>query len=159
MRKSYFVSTRKGLTLLETLVALALFLLAGAALIESCSNALNGIISVIELEDHGQTHRFAIRQVIRIADRDEFESGGEMETVDGAALSWKAEVEETSILDLFKVDLTLQHREQTEFGEGEEIEHNVTLYLLRPDWSNPIDRESLKQEKLEALISSRSTIR
>lgn len=150
-------SHARGLTLIEALIALALFSVAGAVLIQSCVNALEGIKAVTAMDNRGQVFRFAIRQIVLIADRDEFEDGGEMETIDEKKIIWSAEVEETDILDLFKVTLTLTHSDDQQFGKTlEEEGHQEILYLLRPGWSEPDDWERLKQDKLEALQSRRN---
>jgi len=149
--------SKPGLTLIEALVALALFSIASAVLIQSCANALEGIKAVTNLDNRAQVFRFAIRQIVLIADRDEFEDGGEMHTIDDKTITWSADVEETRILDLFKVTLTLTHSDDHAFGKNLNQEaHQEVLYLLRPDWSDPRDWETLKEEKREALMSRRN---
>lgn len=156
-RKTGARRARPGLSLIETLIALAIFVVAGAMLMESCANALRSLDAVKERDNREQLFRFAIRQIILIADRDEFESGGDIKTVDEQEVTWSSSIEETNIVDLFKVELTLAHSEEKSFGSTLEEEGRVeTLYLLRPDWSDPGDREALLEEKTEALESARS---
>lgn len=147
-----------GFSLVEVLVALLLFSIAVGVLVESVSNALRGLEAVSVQSNETQDLRFAMRQVVQVKDRDELESGGELKTVTEKTVSWKAEVEETNIVDLFKVDVTLTHSDNKEFGlNAEEEGTQETVYLLRPDWSEEQDRNSLIEEKKDALENNRNT--
>lgn len=157
MSKVFSRNPSHGLTLIEALIALALFSIAGAILIQSCVNALEGIKAVTEQDNRGQVYRFAIRQIVLIADREDVAAGGEMETIDEKKIIWNAEIEETNILDLFKVTLTLTHSDDQVFGKTAAQEgHQEILYLLRPDWSERDAWERLKQDKQEDLVARRN---
>ena len=155
LKHPYSCSTRRGLTLVEALIALALFALAGGVLMQTCANTLRSIISVTEMDNHGQQFRFAIRQIVRIGDRDELESGGELTCFDGGRISWQAEVEETEIVDLYKVTLNIT-LSSDDYDGLEPEERSETLYLLRLGWADPRERDTILREKREALRDRRT---
>ena len=155
LKNPHLRTSQPGLTLVEALIALALFALAGGVLMQTCANTLRSIISVTELDNHGQQFRFAIRQIVRIGDRDELESGGELTCFDGGRISWQAEVEETEVVDLFKVTVNVTLTKD-DYDRREPEERRETLYLLRLGWADPRERDTILREKREALRDRRT---
>jgi len=132
----------RGFTLIEVVVAIAL---AGIAFIVLTETFFNVLLTLDRLEsesDFEKDVRFVRRQVIQISDRDEFEDGGEITTLDLGTAEWLAEVEETETVDLFKVRLEIEF----ENPEGEPINYAELLYLLRPTWSDPIESSAILSE-------------
>jgi prepilin-type N-terminal cleavage/methylation domain-containing protein len=80
-----------------------------------------------------------IALIIQIADRDELEDGGEITTLDLGEAMWEVELEETEIVDLFKMDLFIEF----ENPDGSPIEYREILFLLRPTWSDPIESSAI----------------
>lgn len=143
-------------SLIEVLVALAIFALCIGVFAQSLYNAMHGLEVVKSNSHEDQLYRFALRQVLRIEDREEVEDSDSIETPEDGPVDWSAEIEETEVLDLFKltVEMTLAKSGGSIFDrEAGRVE---TLYVYRPNWSDSIDRDSLKQDKQDALNNERS---
>ena len=135
-------SRRPGFSLIEVVIAIAL---AGIAFIVLTETFFNVLLTLDRLEtesDFEKDVRFVRRQIIQISDRDEFEEGGEITTLDLGTAEWNAEAEETETVDLFKVNLEIEF----ENPEGDPIDYVETLYLLRPTWSDPIESSAILSE-------------
>jgi general secretion pathway protein I len=92
----------------------------------------------------------AIRaQVLQEPELDTIEEGGEAPTVTHGTATWVAEVQPTSTADLFRLSLTIRLP-----GDGDtlpEREVSQTLFVLRPDWSDPVERDKLREESRKRL--------
>jgi len=134
--------SQTGFSLIETVVAVAIAGFAFFMLTETFFNVLLTLESLEGQSDYQKDVRFVRSQIIQLADLDEVESGGEITTLDLGEARWEAEVEETETADLFKLLLEVEF----ENPSGESIEYQEMLYLLRPTWSDPIDRSSILSE-------------
>lgn len=146
-----YLRMRKGkraFSLVEVLMALALFAIMGAVLLQSVLNGIHALDLVRPEGRQAEDVRFILRQILSIEDRNAFENGGEIETVASGPARWSAEIEETEVLDLFRVEVQIAIGENNQRPDGGIRE---VLYLYRPRWSDPIDRSILKQEKQTAL--------
>jgi prepilin-type N-terminal cleavage/methylation domain-containing protein len=132
-------SSNKGFSLIETIVAIAIAGFAFFMLTETFFNVLLTLESLEEQSDYQKDVRFVRSQIIQLADLEEVEDGGEITTLDLGEARWEAEVEETETADLFKLLLDVEF----ENPAGEPIQYQEMLYLLRPTWSDPIERSSL----------------
>ncbi len=134
---------RAAFSLIETVIAVAI---AGIAFLVLTETFFNVLLTVEDLEtkaDHQKDLRFVRSQVIRLADREEVERGGRITTLGLGEAEWEAEIEETETVDLFRLFLEIEF----ENPEGEEpILHSETLALLRPTWSDAIERSSLLED-------------
>lgn len=131
-----------GFSLIEVVIAIAI---AGAAFLVLTETFFNILLTLESLEsqsDYQKDVRFVRSQVIQIADREELEDGGEITTLNLGEAEWWAEVEETDIVDLFKLDLEIAF----DNPDGDPIEWAETLYLLRPTWGDSFERGSLLDE-------------
>ena len=131
-----------GFSLIEVVIAIAI---AGAAFIVLTETFFNILLTLESLEsqsDYQRDVRFVRSQIIQIADREELEEGGEITTLNLGEAEWRAEVEETETVDLFKLDLEIAF----ENPESEPIEWAETLYLLRPTWGDSFERGALLDE-------------
>ncbi|MGA1205526.1 MAG: prepilin-type N-terminal cleavage/methylation domain-containing protein [Opitutales bacterium] len=142
---------RKGckdaFSLIELVIAIAVAGIAFFVLTETFFNVLLTLEDLETESDHQKDVRFVRRQIIQIADRDELEDGGEITTLDLGEATWEAEVEETGIVDLFRLDLQVEF----ENPDGETIEYRESLYLLRPTWSDPIESSTILSEAREKM--------
>jgi type II secretory pathway pseudopilin PulG len=136
------VRQNKGFSLIEAVVAIAIAGFAFFMLTETFFNVLLTLESLEEQADYQKDVRFVRSQIIQLADLDEVEEGGEITTLDLGVARWEAEVEETETADLFKLFLDIEF----ENPNGEEIVYTEMIYLLRPTWSDPIDRSSILSE-------------
>ena len=137
-----------GFSLIEVVIAVALAGIAFFVLTQTFFNVLLTLESLESQSDYQKDVRFVRREIIQITDRDELESGGEITTLDLGQAEWTVELEETEIVDLFKVFLEIEF----ENPEGEPIEYRETLYLMRPTWSDPIESSAILSEVRDAIL-------
>jgi general secretion pathway protein I len=134
---------RRAFTLIEVLVALAIFMMMAVVLGTSYINILNAYDiagrSVLVDDDV----RFARAALLAEADRELVERGGEFDGGNGRRVAWKAVVEPTNVADLFAVTFTCEITVPSE-PKPEIIEERFRL--LRPTWSEPAERDKLRAE-------------
>lgn len=134
-----------GFSLLEVLLALALFALATMVLAGAYINVLNGLEGVKSDQALEQEMRWLRERVVMLTERAELERGGEIPTPDFGVAEWHATVTPSPTLaDLFLVELTVS------LGDGslERPRRELTerMWVLRPQWSEPLEREKLRGE-------------
>ena len=144
--------TVSGFSLIEVVVALALFAMASVVLTSSFVNALLA-------REHGLSNDLrhadirAVRmQLLLEPNLDDAEDGDRYETLNNGTANWEATIEPTEVVDLFQVQFRVEFSKPQEGQEGTHIE---TLYLLRPTWSESDERSELLQDKKDALQDSR----
>lgn len=141
-----------GFTLIEVVIALAIFSTFAVYLTSAFVNAL----MAREFGNNNQLFEGDIRtvrmQLLLEDNRDDAEDGDEVDTLNSGTASWRAVIEETNIIDLFQVGLEIEFLDPPEGTEGT---YKETLYLLRPTWSESDDRETLLEDKRDALRDSR----
>lgn len=137
-------------TLLEVLVSLAIFALAAVALSAAYLNVLNGY-------QHRDRERAinAAWSLVRIAalsepEREKLETGGSLELPGNHRVTWTARVEPTALADLFAIELAARAT------EPEEWERHARVMVLRAAWSDPGERDRLREESRQRLARSRS---
>lgn len=142
----------RGFTLIEVVVALAIF--AGAA-----AGFTMTFIQIITARERSVGNDLldadlrAVRmQLLLEADIEEAEDGGELDTLSNGEAIWSASIEPTNVIDLFKVEFQVELSEP--FDEGPSS-YRETLYLLRPTWSESDERADLLADKREELESNR----
>lgn len=137
-------------TLVEVIVALALFAIAATVLAAAYVNVLNATESVKGDQAMEQEIALVRSQVLLEPDRDTVEEGGDVPTAGLGNATWRATVTPSEVVaDLFRIDF-----EVTMTGADDNPEeHKVaqTLWLLRPDWSEPTEREALRAETRKRL--------
>lgn len=145
-------------TILEVMVATAIFAVAVVGLAAAYINILTNIEVVKEdlaLENELSLVR---TKILLEPELERVEQGGDINTATHGVAQWNAVVEPTETADLFRVTLEIT-LEGGERGEGvEERKVEQTLYVLRPDWSDPLERENLRsarRDQLEELKRSR----
>lgn len=136
----------RAFTLLEVLLSLALFSIAGLVLAASYVTVLNNLEKV-KLDQALEDELALVRtQVLLQPELEEIEKGGDVPTVNYGPAHWTALVTPSErIADLFRVDLEIELE-----GDGERVPARTftqTLWLLRPDWSEPTDRDNLRAER------------
>jgi type II secretory pathway pseudopilin PulG len=133
-----------GFTLVETLVALVLFIIAIGGLAEATNDAIHSLNLLEIKEGHGQDYSYVRSQVFAITDIDTMQQGGTVQTADGGEADWSANVNPTQTADLYAVNLTIK----LPGGDGVEPEQDTrTYYLLRPSFTtDPDDRTALLQQ-------------
>lgn len=143
-----------GFTLIEVLVAILIAGLAFAVLSQAFANTLWSLSLVQAEADTQGSIRFARSQILREPDRETFEDGGELPTLDLGLCTWEAEVEETEILDLFRVQLRMEFENPE--GDVQPLVVENVVHVLRPTWSDPVERSQILEEAQERLLEERA---
>lgn len=139
-----------GFTLLEVMVAMALFFMAVTYFSMAYLNTLMAVESTQVNQSLEQDMAAIRRQVLLLGDVEEIESGGEVVTGEHGTALWKIEYEPTEVADLFLVTLSVELEPQDE--ENGVTEATEKFYLTRPSWSDPLDREELRARTKERLV-------
>lgn len=141
-----------GFSFIEVVIAVALFAAASVVLTSAFVNALLA-------REHGQNNSLrtddiqAVRlQLLLEANRDNAEDGGDLETLHSGLATWRCSIEESQIVDLFKVLFEIKFSDPV---EGTDKNYQESLYLLRPTWSESDERSDLLATKRRDLLNSR----
>ncbi len=140
---------RKGFTILEVLVALTIFAMAAVMLATAYLNVIHGYAAVSRGTGQDQDVAFARGELLAQPDLQTAENGDEFDTIEGRHVRWSAEIDPTSMADLFTVTLTCQVTDP-----NQSLPRNVvqTFMLLRPTWSDPAARATLKQNDVNRIM-------
>ena len=144
---------RRGFTLIEVLVSLAIFALAAASLGGAYYNVLLSRIAMKQDEQGLDDMARCRAALLETPGFDDVETGGEIHLPGNRTAHWKGKIEPTAVSDLFAVMLTaeIQATENGEFGP----ERTEARMLLRPTWSIPSDRQKIRDEARERLLKER----
>ena len=146
-----------GFTLLEVLVAMALFFMAVTFFSMTYMNTLMAIESTQLNQGLEQDLAAIRREALLVADVEELEEGGELVTGEHGLARWRVEYEPTQVADLFQVTLFVElEPEDREKGVREATER---FYLTRPSWSEPTQRDELRAQTEERLLDRQLTVR
>jgi general secretion pathway protein I len=137
-------------TLLEVLVALAIFALAAVVLGSAYVNVLNGY-QIARRAAGGQSDvQFARAQLLAQPDVELARQGGEFDSADGRRVRWTAVIEPTDLPDLFTV--TFECEIAAADAAAKEQKLREVFRVLRPTWSVQTERA-----KLHAAVRDRIT--
>ena len=143
---------RHGFSLIEVVIAVALFAAA-------CTVLTSAFVNALLAREHSQNNSLraddirAVRlQLLLEADRDKAEDGGDFKTIHSGIARWKCSIEESEIVDLFKVLFEVKFSDPI---EGTNENYQESLYLLRPTWSESDVRSELLATKRRDLLSYR----
>ncbi len=155
MSKSHKYPTKytKGFSLIEVLIALALFAVCSNLIASAFINAL----LARERNPESNYQDIAIdtvrKQLLLEKNFEDAEEGGTITLLKKGEASWTVEIYPTDIIDLFECRLDIEFLESE--NPNQET-YSETLYLLRPTWSESGERSSLLQEKKDALLNQRT---
>ena len=144
---------RRGFTLIEVLVSLAIFALAAVSLGAAYSNIILGRIALQQDEQRLDDIARCRAALMETPGFDDVETGGEIHLPGGRTARWKGKIEATAVSDLFAVQLTCEIQAVADGDYGEEI--NETRMLLRPTWSIPSDRQKIRDDARQRLEKER----
>lgn len=132
-------------TLLEVIVALAIFALAAVVLGAAYVNVLNAYAAVARGNQADEDVRFARSLLLAEPDHDKAEQGGDFASTTGRSVKWHAKIESTNTADLFAVTFTCELAADPADGGGT---RTVTenFMLMRPTWADPTENTKLKQD-------------
>ena len=144
----------KGFSLIEVLIALALFAIASNVI---GSAFINALLSRERNNDNSYRDiaiQTARKQLLLEKNIDDAEDGGSIETLELGEVDWYAEIIPTDMVDLFEVNLFIEF---FDLKDDQSTNYNETLLLLRPTWSESDERSSLLQDKKEDLLDIRAS--
>ena len=148
---------RRGFTLLEVLLALALFAFSGLVLASAYVNILDSLDKV-RLDQSLEDELALVRtQVLLQPELEAIEEGGEVPTLDHGMARWSAVVTPSErVADLFRVELAIELEGRAR-NEKPALARQITqsLWLLRPDWSEPTERDAVREERRRELADTR----
>jgi|GEM_PF-272332 len=139
-------------TLVEVLIAVAIFAMAASGLMSAFVNALLARESAASNDLLNSDIRAVRMQLLLEPNLEDAEDGDEYETLNSGEASWQTTIQPTNVVDLFQVQFSIRFSAPSEGLPGDYAE---TLYLLRPTWSEGDDRSELLEDKREALEDSR----
>jgi general secretion pathway protein I len=139
----------RAFTLLEVLVALAIFAMAAIALGAAYANVLISYADLNRVDERHEDVRFARAALLAEADRENAEEGAEFESGEGRRVRWRAEIEPTNVADLFAVTFVCEVEVPGEMRPREIVQ---TFRLLRPTWSDAAERETLRAEARDRIL-------
>lgn len=145
----------KGFTLIEVVIAVAIFAMAATVLISGFTNALLAREHGVNQDQFNADLRSVRMQLLLEPDIDEATRGGRFEMLGSGRASWEARIEPTSVVDLFQVDFRVIFENPP---KGLPANYEETLYLLRPTWSDRAERSDLLQRKREELNNLRGRL-
>jgi general secretion pathway protein I len=136
--------SRRAFTLVEVLMALVIFAMAAVVLGSSYLNVLNSYEVVSRGVQINEDFAFARQLVLNEPDRTKVEQGGEFDTAGNRRARWSAEIESSTIADVFKVTFTC---EISDMARPEPDRLVQSFMLLRPTWSvDQAERSKLKED-------------
>jgi len=145
--------TPRGFTLIEVLVSLAIFALAAVVLSVAYLNII-GSYRALGAQHQGDEDWKLLRAVVLTEELlEKVEEGGRIALPDGRQLNWKAKVDPTDVADLFL--LTLE-ADSPASGDAEAWQRRQVLHLLRPSWSDPAEREELREKTRQRIAKERA---
>lgn len=148
---------RVGFTLIEVLVALAIFAIAAVVLGAAYVNLIQTHAALRERDGSEADIAFARDSLLIEPDLAKAERGGDVVLPDGRTGSWRATIEPTEVSDLF--DVTIEFSAPPPSGSGETVRTTETLRLLRPTWSTPADRKRIRDAARQRIERQRGAMR
>ena len=142
----------KAFSLIEVLIALALFAICSNLIASAFINALlarERDPSIAYREISIDTVR---SQLLLEKNLEDAEEGGTVNLIQDKEASWSVEIFPTEIIDLFECRLDIEFLDDELSKRGI---YSETLYLLRPTWSDSSERATLLEEKKQALLNER----
>jgi general secretion pathway protein I len=134
----------RGFTLLEVLVALCIFAMAAIVLGSAYLNILNSYEVLSRGMQVNEDFTFARQLVLTEPDRKKLEQGGEFDTTGNRRARWTAEIESSTIADVYKVTFNCEIADPLR-PEPDRI--TQTFMVLRPTWViDPAERDKLKED-------------
>lgn len=146
---------RRGMSLIEVLVAVAIFALAAVGLSAAYGNILLARAAMNRLEADDEAMRLARAAVLApdaLANRLVRQAGerltGRVTLSDGTLADWEAELAPAEIDALFLATLTVRR-------EGDLAESTQAFHLYRPGWAANPDRQARQRLAAEKLRAAR----
>lgn len=143
---------RAGFTLLEVIVATAIFAMAAIVLASAYVNILQGYQIAETAMKSDPDVEFARSLVLNQPDSTKLAQGGEFDGADGRHVAWSVDIEPTNEADLFNVTFTCEITDPSkQQSQPEKTVENFTV--LRPTWSlDPAAHDKLREAAKERIL-------
>lgn len=145
----------RAFSLLEVVIAVAIFGMAATVLMSAFTNALLARERSVSNDLLNADIRAVRMQLLLEPDIEAAEDGDDYETLSSGRATWEAQIEPTNVVDLFRVELRMDF---TDPPEDLPPNYQETLFLLRPTWSQSDERSDLLQDKREELENRRGRL-
>jgi hypothetical protein len=126
-------------------------------LLSAYVNILEALASVRGDRDFEEEVRWVRQQILTEPELKTVEKGGAVEPPTGGQLNWDVKVESMPVADVFSAQLHLEYRRQEPSGEKLR-KFDETMVLLRPSWSEPVERGKIFEEAKQRIESSRRMV-
>jgi general secretion pathway protein I len=146
----------RAFTLIEVLVALAIFAIAAVVLGAAYSNLMLTHAALRDRDGSENDLAWARELLLAEPDRAAVERGGDIVLPDGRNATWRATIEPSSVSDLFDVMLELDAPPRD--GTGDLVRTKETLRLLRPTWSTEAERKDRRDKARQRLQREREAM-
>jgi len=144
---------RRAFSLIEVLVALAIFALAAVGLGAAYSNVLLGRQALKQYDVGAEDMARCRAALLETVNFDDIETGGDIYLPEDRMARWQGKVEPTEVSDLFAVTLSAEIQKETG-GEFIQMKEETRL-LLRPTWSTASDRKVIRDAAKARLLQER----
>jgi prepilin-type N-terminal cleavage/methylation domain-containing protein len=149
--------SKRGFTLLEVLLAAAIFTLGAYMLAVTFNNAQSALLNWENRTNFQKIRDWAIDQIAwEDLDQDALEAGGSFTSAEDYDVEWIAFAEPTQVLDLFIVEVDIAISER-----GIILYESTFTELRRGNWYENREREELLEDKtrlFEQIRSERSRL-
>ena len=148
MASAHTTKKRKAFSLIEGILALALFAASALAISQVCYNCLFSMdIADKASMDDAIKDQF-ISAILTVTDYDSLQDGIEIEAIDGESYTVYGEAEPTQILNLFKLTITAQKGMQ---------ETKTTMFVVRPNswYEQQNERADLLEDRADFIEDKR----
>jgi general secretion pathway protein I len=145
-----FRASRAGFTLVEVLIALAVFAMAAVVLGSAYLNILNSYTAASRGARLNEDFAFARQLVITEPDRTKLEDGGEFDNADGRRVKWSVDITSSNEADVYNVAFTCEVDDPST-PEPQKLVQN--FMLLRPTWViDQAEHDKLKADAKQRIL-------
>lgn len=140
---------RRAFTLIEVMIAFAIFAMSAVVLGSAYVNILNGYLAMSRTNTPEDDARFARALLLAEPDHDKAQEGGDYDAGNGRHVRWKATIESTNLPDLQNVTFTC---EISDPGQKDPTVVTQVFRVLRPTWSDPTERGKLRADTRDRIL-------
>lgn len=139
----------RAFTLIEVVIAIAIFSVTAGILLAAIGNAYAAQSSLSRRDSRHEERREIMRILLSESENDseKLNTGGDYQSVAGENAHWEAEAEETPQAGLFRVNVVIDWDDDTE-------RETFFFYAFRPDWKSQFDNQEVLLEDLREQFPS-----
>ncbi len=139
------MKNKKAFSLVEIIVALSLFAIAGFVISSTCYNLILPFSKLKKDSYKDINIQMCLDKILEVSNYEDLDNGIDVDSLDGQTCRVYGYFEQTEILDLFELTVKIIVP-----SSGSEIERK--LLVIRPSWyENKFDRDDLKKNRTDFL--------